>query len=476
MRAQNTALAVGLLAFGSFTACSSDDGPAAPMRGAGSTVSTGGFGAQSTGATGSLGSGGSGLGGASSGGALPSGGQVATGGTSGATGGMATGGVIQATGGSSTGGTTPVGGGTTGGADPGTGGAQGGGPTTGGGPGGGTGGGAGTPATGGQQGTGTWHALTSPTANERLDTEYQAWHTKFYSDCGDGSACIADGGRCVSEGIGYGMIAAVNMDDRDTFDKLWAYYLAHLDDNGLMHWQTDVCGGVTGQNAATDAELDAAMALLQAEARWGGYAAAATDLITRIRDFETEACGDLLVLRPGDAWGGCSDNNTVNPSYFAPAYYRVFANFLPDQADHWLQLASDTYDLFSVYQGQRDGLVCGWANISTGCTSDFDWDGVRAPWRIAADFAWFGLPEAEQSLLAMSDYVDTHGGISGLSFPANSAFRGSLALSGVATTQEKFDGYVDAWLAAATEDDPYFQATLRVLFLQFAAGKFPSTL
>ena len=70
------------------------------------------------------------------------------------------------------------------------------------------------------------------------------------------------------------------------------------------------------------------------------------------------------------------------------------------------------------------------------------------------------------------------GGSAGIGGPSqvNSAFRGSLALSGMATTQTKSDAYVSEWLASATEDGPYFQATLRVLFLQLAAGSFPSTL
>src|SRR5262245_23161366 len=36
----------------------------------------------------------------------------------------------------------------------------------------------------------------------------------------------------VSEGMGYGMIAAVYMNDRPTFDGLWTYAKAHFDNNG----------------------------------------------------------------------------------------------------------------------------------------------------------------------------------------------------------------------------------------------------
>lgn len=334
---------------------------------------------------------------------------------------------------------------------------------------------AGAVGAGGEAGEGptAGYALTSAQARDILEAEYASWHETYFRDCGDGSACIVDGSRCVSEGIGYGMLLAVSRDDQDSFDKLWTFYTNHLNANGVMNWQADACGATTAQNGATDAELDAAMALIQAEARWGGYATAATDLITAIRDHETETCQGLLILRPGDVatWGGCFDG-TLNPSYFSPAYYRVFAEFVPAQADHWHQLATDTYTLYAEYQASQDGLICGWANIDSGCTSGFDWDGVRAPWRVATDYAWFGDADARQTLLAMSEYVDAQGGIANVPFEPNSAFRGSLALSGIVTTQEKFDTYVSEWLANTENDNVYFQATLRVLFLMLAAGDF----
>ena len=61
------------------------------------------------------------------------------------------------------------------------------------------------------------------------------------------------------------------------------------------------------------------------------------------------------------------------------------------------------------------------------------------------------------------------------SMPNNSAFVGSFALA-AAYDQAKLDAAVAAWLAGNGDDNPYFQGTLRVLYLLAAAGKFPSTL
>jgi hypothetical protein len=37
-------------------------------------------------------------------------------------------------------------------------------------------------------------------------SDHARWHDKYFEDCGDGTACIRDGARRVSEGIGYGML------------------------------------------------------------------------------------------------------------------------------------------------------------------------------------------------------------------------------------------------------------------------------
>ena len=46
----------------------------------------------------------------------------------------------------------------------------------------------------------------------------------------------------MSEGIGYGMLAAVYMDDQPTFDALWAYGKSHFNTKGLMSWHITAGG------------------------------------------------------------------------------------------------------------------------------------------------------------------------------------------------------------------------------------------
>ena len=113
---------------------------------------------------------------------------------------------------------------------------------------------------------------TKPTgaSGKALIEAYQLWKTTFVA---------ADGANfrvrrpeasddTVSEGIGYGMLIAVNMNDKPLFDGLWGYWKAHAaaNTNGvLMNWKIP-----GGDNSATDADEDAAFALVQASKQWTG--------------------------------------------------------------------------------------------------------------------------------------------------------------------------------------------------------------
>ena len=160
---------------------------------------------------------------------------------------------------------------------------------------------------------------------------YNEWKT-FYVDqtCSGGTQArvkFDDVNATVSEGIAYGMLLSVYAADKPLFDKLWAYYKANSNGNNIMNWKINGCSGTSGFNGATDAELDAAMALIIAEAQWPtinspyDYAVEASNLITKIKTFEMES-GQFQAIN-GDGWG--FGNSCRNPSYQAPAYYKAYA-------------------------------------------------------------------------------------------------------------------------------------------------------
>ncbi|MEO7032760.1 MAG: glycosyl hydrolase family 8 [Polyangiaceae bacterium] len=240
---------------------------------------------------------------------------------------------------------------------------------------------------------------------------YTNWKTKFFQ----GGRVIRpeNANDTVSEGIAYGMLISVYMNDQPMFDALWTYAKGKLDGNGLMNWHLDASGSVMDGGGATDADEDMAYALLMAGAQWGGtYNASAVTLINAIWDKEVE--GGSNVLKPGDNFGGSSQ---TNPSYFAPAYYRAFAKATPAHA--WAAVVESSYTILGLASG-ANGLVPNWVNASgagvDGPGNDsnglyFGYDACRTPFRIALDFCETGEPRAKAYLDKLVTFMNTAGGV-----------------------------------------------------------------
>jgi endo-1,4-beta-D-glucanase Y len=329
----------------------------------------------------------------------------------------------------------------------------------------------------------TWNSARSTTiTDDQLQSEYDAWKSAYVETCANGSSIVLKDGGVLSEGIGYGMLLSAAMADQPLFDGLWKYYHDHLDKNGLMNGTTGNCDppGDNAAGTATDGDLDSAMALVQASARWpsAGYLAKAQALTSKIVQFETDMCSGRTVLRPGDSFGGCSDpsDQRINPSYFAPGYYKVFAHYFPGQATTWTALTDGAYQLYAIYQARMDNLVPDWSGPDGSDNgSQYSDDACRTPWRVAVDYGWSGDTRAKTFMQNISSWVDAHGGLPTAAQEQNSAFVGAFALAG-GFEQGKFDGYVSDWLSAHLGDGFYYPGTLRVLYLLVATGKSSSTL
>ncbi len=229
-------------------------------------------------------------------------------------------------------------------------------------------------------------------------------------------------GSTVSEGIGYGMILAVYLDDQPLFDGLWQYEQSHLDGNGLMHWEIGPDNQVTsgGSGAATDGDEDMAWALVMADRQWGGkgtlddtYLNHAKKLIELILKHEVDVKRDYL-LKPGDQWG---DVDVTNPSYFAPAYFRVFGQ-VTGKVDEWNRVIDGNYDILerslnAASGNESNGLVPAWCNSAGvpveaygGAPKHFQNDSTRTPFRIGQDYCYFGEPRAKAYLDKITSFYD----------------------------------------------------------------------
>src|SRR5262249_2226095 len=142
---------------------------------------------------------------------------------------------------------------------------------------------------------------TRSSATADVQAAYNSWKGTYVSNAGGTALRVTRGGPngndTVSEGIGYGMLAAVHMAGRATFDGLWAYAQAHFDTNGLMNWKI-TSGGTTasdGAGSATDADEDIAWALIQASDQWSSttYLTAAKTMIGKMLATEIAPDGML---------------------------------------------------------------------------------------------------------------------------------------------------------------------------------------
>ena len=160
------------------------------------------------------------------------------------------------------------------------------------------------------------------------------------------------GGDVVSEGQAYGMLVAVGIDDPDAFRRIWDWTRANLRrPDGLLAWRW-ADGEVADDMPATDADLDAAHALVLAAARFGEPAyereaeqlAAAIVAHTVVEGRE----GPVAVAGP---WA--TPDRWVNPSYGAPVAFAALAEVtddavwdeLDDGARRVVDLSSMTTDL-----------------------------------------------------------------------------------------------------------------------------------
>ncbi len=127
------------------------------------------------------------------------------------------------------------------------------------------------------------------------------------------------GGDTVGEGQAYGLLAAAAVGDERRFDRIWAWTRANVErDDGLLAFRW-ADGRVVDPQAAADADLDAARALLVAACRFDRpeLRDAAERIGRATLRRQTARSRDALVLLAGP-WASQAGRLTVNPSYLDP--------------------------------------------------------------------------------------------------------------------------------------------------------------
>ncbi len=235
------------------------------------------------------------------------------------------------------------------------------------------------------------------------------WYDRFKKDnklqnCNGGIAPMTDNGTKV-EAMGWIMIIAAYMGDKDLFDGLYTFYKSKIQSHGMMAWLTS-CGGVSDAGSASDGDLDVAFAMVVASWQWGeSYRKEAIDLITTVKKLITDCNGTSVVVGGygsdgRNPYGGCSKTDI---SYYTPAFFREFAKLTDD--DDWERLADDTYIVLNNGANDRTGLVPDWQTWDGQPQGSYKFDACRVPWRMALDYLWNGNEDAKEWCTTISGWA-----------------------------------------------------------------------
>lgn len=170
-----------------------------------------------------------------------------------------------------------------------------------------------------------------------------------------------EGGDTVSEGQAYGLFAALIADDEQRFDEVWDWTRAELlRPDGLMAWRWDD-GKVVDDEPATDADLDAARALVLAGDRFGreDLRAEGVELATVIADRLTVQTAQGRILLPG-LWAADREPYAYNPSYASPVAFQVLGAATGDP--RWAELQAGSAQVTGTILDATD-LPPDWAQV-----------------------------------------------------------------------------------------------------------------
>ncbi|MGF1513129.1 MAG: glycosyl hydrolase family 8 [Elainellaceae cyanobacterium] len=247
--------------------------------------------------------------------------------------------------------------------------------------------------------------------------------------------------RTVSEGQAYALLRAVMADDPATFAVVLNWSENNLGvqaEGGRPHqlwawqWGKDDAGqwGILDPNFASDADLDAATALILAARRWNqpqyldlaqaklaDLWALSTLAVPNYQPSEDRSTqlgfGDRYFLPgPREAFQPTPNQVYLNPSYLAPYAFRLFSQV--DPGHDWLSLVDSSYDVLTESaEVSAVGLPSDWVALdlatgrysavapSTGLRSRYGFDAYRVWWRVALDASLAQEPRA-------AAYLDEH--------------------------------------------------------------------
>lgn len=246
-------------------------------------------------------------------------------------------------------------------------------------------------------------------------TEGDAETERLYFEVGDDMAYILDfaSNDVRSEGMSYGMMIAVQLDQREPFDRLWKWaktHMAHPDGPraGYFAWQCRTDGTQIDPGSASDGEEWFTMALFFASHRWGdgegifNYGAEAQALLRAMRN--NERGGEITAIfspyHKQVVFAPTSDGSLLtDPSYHLPAFTELWAKWDadPEGREFWSEVTDASREFFRRAAHPQTGLMPDYANFDGSPFTDtlygpgkgdFRFDAWRTLSNVGVDFGW----------------------------------------------------------------------------------------
>ncbi len=326
-----------------------------------------------------------------------------------------------------------------------------------------------------------------------------------FRDQGDGTAYIEDiyHGDVRTDSMGYGMLTTVQLNQREVFDKLWAWAKANMmptsgPSAGLVFWRCDTSGANCEEEAATDAMSIITTSLFMAQSRWAaagrhdyqGDAHALLDVMTEIEDRNGGVidgvvnCFDLTAELPRE--GSKHSNRETPVDYLMPAFYEIWARRDPGRADLWRRMADNARTILSQASHAQTGLYPEFVT--------FDGEPVpgnayrpttsRTLLNLTLDYLWFGgetwIVEQNERLLdfflsqGVDSYVEQYE-LDGTPLVTynTAAHRSLVALAAGTSARDRYDVFLEVLI-----DEPiptgafrYYDGMLYMLSLMVLSGQ-----
>ena len=362
-------------------------------------------------------------------------------------------------------------------------------------------------------------------AYREIFTENGSSNTRLYYEVDSDKAYILDvfNNDIRTEGMSYGMIIAVQMNDQVRFNKLWNFAKTYMQcpnanfdcgtpgqRDGYFAWQIDPnTFQPIDKNPAPDGEVYYATALLFAAGRWGNgsgiynyYAEAQTILDAMLVDNRPNSfrslfnlSNKLIIFSPNN-----QSANYVDPSYHTPAFFEFWARHDRKASNRafWADAAVASRNYWTDVIGNRtNGLMPDCTDFNgtpiPNCASGviYAYDSWRTISNVAIDYAWWkgdsnGAPLNSQVTWSNQlqeffgakrpEYINRWN-LDGTPFGSDTNSPGHIAMNAVAglagTTPRVWEFTSDVWeLPIPSGQFRYYDGCLYMLSLLHLSGNF----